>query len=537
MRAIASSWFIGVVLSAGIALSGCAVINPHVAWKPSEKAKGMALENAIAYADEAKAAYKRALGQQSQLASWLGIGLIPLGAAALGLGITGGNPAAVTALGLMGASGYGVGTWLYSKPQQRAWVAGYNATTCAVDAVLPLLYVERNRTAIDADVGGLDTAIANLNASLGEVRARLLDIGDKPPGAISDLVNLALQRVREGDALRATAHETRGKAEKMRQEAATAGASLKEAVDRISGQVSAQMVEAGPDIQILAGIVNGLAQSYGQFVRVPEGLRPRAEPKAQAEGVDPKIASLDQALRTSLASLQTRMLEAESVTRRLADTINAVTSSKPIDKLRACGVSGEQIVTPITVEPGGAIELDAGKTGVAGRVIRGGSAPYVVGLQGDTVEGLTVRQTEPFGPAFVVQITPKTPAGDYVVLIADRAGQRVFVPVHIKGAAPATAMEGTTPVEKASTELKQNPRSFELSNPDVTVSVVDAAAEDNKLAVDVTVKAKSGPTTSDTVNAVKDDQIVAKILTLTAVKNYGIDKQEMIRVRSKKAAR
>ncbi len=68
----------------------------------------------------------------------------------------------------------------------------------------------------------------------------------------------------------------------------------------------------------------------------------------------------------------------------------------------------------------------------AGRVIQGGTAPYAVAFQGNEADGLSVRQTEPFGPAFVVQSGTKTPAGSYTLYVSDRSGNRQFVAVRVK---------------------------------------------------------------------------------------------------------
>lgn len=535
---------LGVVLL--LLASGCAgIVNPHVKWDPPEgkipDATALTLDYAIKYAYSARAAYKNALGNQSQLASWLGIGLIPISAAALGLGITGKSPGAITALGLTGASGYAVGTWLYSKPNQRAWVVGYNATTCAVDAILPLLYVQKNENEIKPAVMTLDSAVVSVEAGIGDVRKQLLLIGDKPPSDLVDLKEFAEQRVNEAEKLLAAAYDTRGKAEKMRQEAAIAGVSLKETVDRISGQVSAQIVETGPDIQAMAFLIGGLAQSYGQFVRVPEGLRPAPppSPKGEADVTNKKVkehlVKQDKGLRDALGDLQTKMLSLQGAASRVAEIVNGITATKPIEKLRACGVTPEQIAQPITVEPPGRIELQAGKAAMVGRVIRGGSAPYAVVLQGDA-EGPMVRQTEPFGPAFTVQITEKTPAKEYSLYISDKAGQRLFIPVDVKSrTADQTSSEGT-PFSKAADEINRLKPSFELKNPDVNVRIIKAEVVSGNLDVEVEIKAKSGPTTQAILDKIMDDQLKNEILKLQPLKDYGIDKKEKINVKKTMAS-
>lgn len=69
-------------------IGGCAgVTNPYV--KPQDRPEAPTLDRAIAYANGAKEDYQTALGNQEKLNTWLGIGLVPLGAATLGLAVTG----------------------------------------------------------------------------------------------------------------------------------------------------------------------------------------------------------------------------------------------------------------------------------------------------------------------------------------------------------------------------------------------------------------------------------------------------------------
>jgi len=530
-----------LVVTCAIWFSGCALVNPHVTLMASSGNPPTNITEGITYADQAKAAYKSAIGEQSKLSSWLGIGLIPLGAAALGLGMTGGPTAAVVALGLTGAAGYGVGTWLQSRPQQRAWVAGYNATTCAVDAILPLLYVEKTQTAIVQDVAELTSALSPLDKSLGELRTQLLVAGDKPPADLIDLVNLGKQRVTEAEALRNAAFDTRSKAEKMRQEAIVAGPSLKEAVDRISGQVSVQLVDASPDLQVLAGIIGGLAQSYGQFVRVPQNLSPAStQPKSQTTITDKAMLKLADDLTKAIGAVETAMLVTQTAMQRVADTVNSVTSNKPIEKLRACGVT-ETIASPLTVDPPGTVDLEVGKTTTAARIIRGGAPPYLAELQGDSVEGLSVRKGDLNTPAFVVQITAKTPGGQYPLLLTEKTGQHLLVSINVKGGqgntSPGDTPPGTSGLPKVAEALnKTRNTTFPLTSPAVNIIVVGADVTDGRLAVDITVKAKSGATTPDLVSAVKNEDVVSELLKLKVFKDNGVSKKEQISVRTKTAA-
>src|SRR5436190_10155780 len=162
------------ILALGLSLlaaAGCSLVNPfvigprtRVAAATAPPSPSMDLPTAKAYADKVKDEYREALGDQAKLLSWLGIGLIPLSAAAIGLGATGGPPSAVLATGLTGAAGFGVGTWLINKPRQAAYVAGIKAVSCAVDAVEPL--GEINIASLHASLTTLETGIPALQRGI-----------------------------------------------------------------------------------------------------------------------------------------------------------------------------------------------------------------------------------------------------------------------------------------------------------------------------------------------------------------------------------
>lgn len=533
--------FVAVAMSV-IVLTSCSLVNPHVKWETPKDSAGQVipaskfkLDDGIQYAENAKAAYKDAIGNQSYLTSWLGIGLIPVAATALGLGMTGHSPTAVTVLGLTAASGYAVGTLLYSKPNQQAWVAGYNATTCAVDAISPLLYVEKNKDEIIKKKNELYTAMASVSNQIGTVRSLLKSIPEKPSGVLVEPKKLAEQRIAEGEKLLTDARETRRAAEKMLLDTETGGETLKQTVDRISGKVSQQIVENAPDIQALSTLIGGLAQSYGQFVTIPEGLRPAPSRGGQAisrERTDPDIPKAE-SLQTATNTLEKEMLNLQNAISFLAEIVNAVTASKPIDTLKACGVTIEQIAQPLTVEPSGRIEMQYGKAATIGRVIRGGSAPYAVTLQGDN-DGPVVRQTEPFGPAFTVQTTNTTPAKEYSIYVSDKAGQKLFLIVDVKselgGPGPSSG-QAATPVSQAVNLLNEQKPTFPLTNPDATVTVINAADVAGSLQVGVQIKAKTGQTEPDFLDQIDDKKIAGEIAG-KYLKNLGI-KSDAIKIEKK----
>ena len=496
-------WLLTIIL----ALTGCAgIVNPHLSWKTDvgqTKGAALTLEQAIAYADNAKAAYKDALGNQAQLASWLGIGIIPMMSAAAGLGITGGPTTAITATTLASVAAYGTGTWLYSKPYQRAWVAGYNATSCAVAAVIPLRYVVSNEQTIRSHLRELDTRRTDVVEKENALRVALDAVQSNPnlPAGSGGLVETARRRLDDADALLKAAAATRSNALRMLQQAATAGPLLKESVDRISGQVSGILVEAGPDLQALASIVAGLAPAYRQFVTVPQSLKPAPPATATAQGLtgdaarDVPIQELVKATNT----LEHAMHRLSTTLGELADDVDAVGAMTPIETLRACGVSAEQISAPLVLDPPGPISFEQGKVAVAGRVVRGGAAPFAVMLQG-ALSGMTLSQTEPFGPSFTVQITAETPEGQATAFVTDRSGNKMFVSIAVAkaGAGGVTPPAGKAPTPVVAAlgalrdKLQKSPSVPLGAERSAVVSNLNLDEKTEKLAMDVTIKDKDG---------------------------------------------
>lgn len=181
---IHSPWILPTVVFFGLSISGCAsVFNPYVTWdrptpKPGEE---ITLKDGIDYANDGKEKYKAAIGDQAWLTNSLGVGLIGLGAAALGLGIAGVSGDAITALGLTGAAGFATGTWLSSRPRQSVYIEGIKGLTCAVEAVLPLNFSPKDRAELrrnlfepdSLDNPILDRIVVNMIDQIGKLKTAI----------------------------------------------------------------------------------------------------------------------------------------------------------------------------------------------------------------------------------------------------------------------------------------------------------------------------------------------------------------------------
>ena len=128
----------GIIVAALFA-SGCSVYRPYV--KPCAKIpddRATTYEEGLKYAVSAREAYESAASEQAWIAPAMGTLLIPVGAASLGLGLSGVTGDALLGLGLGGATLLGLGTSLPSKPRQMAYLVGASAVDCAIRVTRPL---------------------------------------------------------------------------------------------------------------------------------------------------------------------------------------------------------------------------------------------------------------------------------------------------------------------------------------------------------------------------------------------------------------
>ena len=417
------------VVLAAVFAPGCSLMNSHVTWqapKTSEIRQDVSLPYAIAYADMAKAAYRKKLGENAALTKWMGIGLIPLAAAAAGVGVTGASTDAFTALSLTGAAGLGLATWLDSKPEQRALVVGYNATSCAVDAVLPLTYVRTSGKSPNMDVNGLDTKI-------GAVERRIATLEDLIKGKTNTLKVKAGKKVGEAKKLVASARKVSSKARKLDLEALISGRKLKEAVDRIAGEVSGIIVENAQDIAALGRIIDGLSQAYGKIAKISETIAPK---KADDKKVTPEFANK---ITENLEDLETEITALSTAANAIAAVVNVVADAKPIAALKACGVDEKSLVKGISIDPAGPIEITEKQPTAKPFSVTGGRSPYGARVVSQIQNAPTVEPVELFGPAFVIHASKETPKGVYTVFVSDGSGHQAFLEVKVN---PADGQKG-----------------------------------------------------------------------------------------------
>jgi hypothetical protein len=500
-----------VAMIVALVLAGCSLVNPHVfpdRPKPEElRAKVIPMDTALRYSLEAKDKYRGALRDQATLQSLLGIGLIPLSAAAIGLGATGGSPEAILALGLAGTSAFGTGAWLLNKPRQLAYVAGIKAVTCAEEAVAPLDVSADVRKELNANVRLLATQLPRLEdaanraasaAGVGEALAKAVTskhavlVGQA--AALLSLTKSATAEVEAARSLVASAQEARTSGVALQRTLDGAGRQLVIAVDKIADTVDGLIAETQRDPQALTTIISGLGSAYATFTTVPEGVKiqkpekgePKITPETEVRSKEAltaeeqtQLSAIEAAARelnAALRDLRPAVTAVRTARRIVADHVNSVLQDTPIVKLRACGVTAGDLVTALTVEPAQPIHVK--KATATSFTIKGGLSPYGVGLVA-AAPGLTVTQAGVFAPAVNVVTTAETPPGEYVINVTDGANHHLPVKLVVDpGEAPAAGAASKPPagaLESFVAAMKATP------SPSVTVGKIPFTATDAKL--------------------------------------------------------
>lgn len=551
---------LAVILLTLVSFVGCSLVDPFVTrglrpGQPRDNSKPAAapsttvtvsIGEAFEYAELVKDRYRDALRDHALLQSWLGIGLIPLTAAAIGVGARGGAPNAVLGMGLGGASALGVGTWLYNKPHQLAWVAGLKAVTCAEDAMAPLNLPGSTETMLDTDIKRLRIALQTLDEKVATLeteadKAKAVREGantNRPEiaGAIRSLESLevsARAELKEVPAERVTAEAALTNGAELQQVLRVAGGRLVVAVSKITDEVDGIVVDTQRDPQALATVIAGLGSSYRTLTAVPEGIAPqvakekslkqdltvpqskilRAAP-GEAEKAPPSELDTRRAgLAAALQSVREEEAKTASARREVSNLVNSVVKDTPIDKLKGCGVTAGDLKTALSVDPADPYEIT--KPGIVSFTMKGGLPPYGAALAGG-LAGLSVAQSAPFSPAVNVVATKDTPEGQFAVVVSDTSGQTKTVRVKVN--AGDGKQDSGDPKSTATAALNQFAEKLTKEQPPISVSGVTTKVTKAEVSGDRVVVSIDEPKVAS--NAVVDN-VFSNVVKEDLWKNHG----------------
>ena len=428
---------VGVLFFGALISSSCSMLDPYTVGKIDNScSQGCDLEAAIKYANNVKENYRKALGEQATFTNALGMLLIPTGAAALTMGIAGAHTEAILITGGTGTSLFGIGNWLKSKPRQAAYIAGYNAVNCAIEAVLPFTLNESDLEPFNRSMNAVDLKIKTVRTDIYKVEQakhnliRFIQDNNDPQ------IQSADASIRSANSVIASTIDARNKGFLVRIRRSRAGNDLVSAVDAIKGQVYASIQKSQLDLSALSTIIDGLGQVYSQFTTVPDHLMPTEgeQPSEMDQKQAPKEADLvrgeeiqknliEQNRLRSKLDTESRALK-ESVEellfdkRRISDIVNLLTAEESLPVLEKCGVDPSTIITNFTINPTGDVVFTEGQVSRATRSIIGGKKPFGVMLS-QPAPGLHITQPFVFGRAIVLTSDESLKAGTYTVQVVD----------------------------------------------------------------------------------------------------------------------
>lgn len=412
----------------GVLLAGCSLINPHVDPKPLTRAEydsgtnacrqaaaapALTLADANQCADAWIASYRGALGDQATLINGLGLAMIPLSAAALGLGVVGGQTTAITALAATGAAGIGAGYWLSSKPREKVYAAGMGALVCAKKIMTPLAFDRAGTDALRNAIYG-DPGVPNTMAARSI--DQLLAIADGAPSALEI----------------AAAEDARNKGIKLLGITYRAGYQLLDSVGAITAEVDRLIIQTDPDWSSLTDIIKAMPASYGLI----SGLRPAAT--AGAGG-----ASRTTSLVPEVRDFSSEAERARQELLRRTSSINGYLGLFSAEVLgrdyavqleKQCGV---QVSLTLSLQGGDGlvddthkIKITKGKAGQASYTIVGGKPYYAVELA-KAVAGIKVT-VEPTAPQVLVVKWDDKVTEVTSVIVRDASGQIGSFPMQLE---------------------------------------------------------------------------------------------------------
>ena len=445
-----------ILLLAGSSLTGCeSQINPYLGFedRPNPDTGGMAVNSAVKYANGVKDRYRRAVGDEATFQRLLGVGLIGTASALPIMALANASTKSLGIVGVSGAGVYALGTWLQSTPRQRAYIQGYKAVTCAVEAVLPLAFISTDSRykdfntamgAIPASVTEVQKGVSAVQKIVTAVQAAIRAAKDAPaPSKASNGNDLAEAKRLKGVALRTVARARGAIAEaetakrrgiEVQFRIGSAGARLTGAVDRIIGEVDTAVQANSSDLLALPGIIGGLGRIYGEFPGAPP-VSPFQPSDEAIDTGEKKISALNRAvarLPTAVESLEGKIAALVEQASKIADFVALLSHVQPVEALKACGVDAKAVVTETSVEPATASFSGPGNE-TRSFLVRGGASPYIISLTGTDTDKISFDQPIPFGPVFTLTVQADAPAGEYVVLVTD--GSRRIVPLQFDVAA------------------------------------------------------------------------------------------------------
>ena len=237
-------------------------------WCPQGQDYDPGICTSLAYAYNYQLRFAKAAAADASFRSATGALAIPVGAAALYYGVTRvGTPQRVAGMSVTGAALYSSATWLTSTTKQKVYLAGSQATLCAMYAASPFLLTQVERTRFNAEIDALAGSDQQLATAIDTIAAQ--DDGS------TDFTRL-LARARS---VHQDASNLLGEAYEIDAAIARAGFVLRNRVDMIAAKVQDQLVDQAPSLESLLSLIGNMDKTANSFAHAT--LQAPAAPAAQ----------------------------------------------------------------------------------------------------------------------------------------------------------------------------------------------------------------------------------------------------------------
>ena len=456
-RAVTTSryWFVVIVL-AGLVLAGC-----RSAYDPSPTLqtptsligtddKPIRYVDAIRYTEALMVTYREAMVDDSLLGDRLAAALIPLGAAALGLGISGvsGNP--ITALGVASATGFGLGTWFQNRARRDVFGVGSEAAHCVIVASKPLAVAHLREPRIKGAADRVEKAI-------DAVEKALQPFAGDPADEVVKNAERAVEEAR--NALRSAAD--------VSAQLQLAGPMVVSAAEGVRIRVARAAVATARDLRdVREHIATSVQGAFRDIVGQPAQAEKAAKAAEGATQSAPSLRAGMEKHRERLNAELRRLGHAADALRQELSGVNFTRLDRsfarcldPIGELRA--------PTRLQVAPD-LVELQpGGKTTVR---ISGGTPPYVIQRFPRTAR-IAYTGSLSSDPAEVeITVGQGVAAGEYELVVHD-SGNALGSAIQIDVKAPSTSGAAATNVDAATKSIEA-----ELNKPERLSALVPQPA-------------------------------------------------------------
>lgn len=412
-----------------VSLSGCKLTNPYVdestlvtsnnysnrACRPLESDP----EQALICASQLRTEYVNAMGQQAELTSITGLGLIPLTALTIGFAANGESATKISDFALGSAGIYSLSSWLSSPEQSRIFALGHQAVQCAEQASMPFLSANKRNKELEASSSekGMANYVSELNAAISAAETLF------PPTSQSPIAQQFVTA-------KAQAAEVRQQATGLITRLNGAPAMLVTNVQRINSAVNLALTDSVQSLSTLPGILSGMGDLYTNNKTFFTGFVPVSE--ASGDG-DSSITAEGGTPQEQAAREQIEMSSVEAIiqaTGSLRYYLETMTPPLATKSLESCGIDLTELSTTLKATPA-ILEFTSGII-VHSVAINGGNGKY--GFQPSS-ELFEIKQNTSFGGVFAIKLkSDDVLNGNYFIKFEDATGRTIDVPVAVKTA-------------------------------------------------------------------------------------------------------